>query len=362
MDEVPDPPTRRPPRAPGDLAPPAERFARFGAEECRDTAPLYAALAAGVAADLAVLALAAAAPPGQPAPNLLFAAVQDLLLGGVADPLAAYYPGLTADPWPPEDAYPAFAAFCRAHAPAIRVRLQTRLVQTNEVRRAACLLPAFARVAAREDGRPLALIEIGASAGLLLAWDRYGYDYGAAGRFGMRDAPVQLACEWRGPGPPAIPDPLPRVAFRVGLDLHPIDVRDPSEVRWLRALIWPEHRDRAALLDRALAVVAANPPPLWAGDALALLPAALAAAPTGATLCLYHSFVLNQFAPAARARLDDLLAAASAWRPIYRISLEHAASQQADLTVICYRGGAVTAECLAACQPHGAWIAWDAPP
>src|SRR5215218_1913808 len=150
----------------------ADRFACFALEECHDSSPLYERLALGVADDPAMLALAAYARPGQPTPNLLFAAVQYLLLGGTPHPLAAFYPGLAHDPVAGGDPYPAFHDFCRQHADSIRELLETRLVQTNEVRRSACLLPAFCWVARLAGDRPLALLEIGASAGLNLLWDR----------------------------------------------------------------------------------------------------------------------------------------------------------------------------------------------
>src|SRR5262245_54994732 len=94
-------------------------------------------------------------------------------------PLAAYYPDLTAEPHPIAEAYPVFRAYCLQHAAEIRALVTTRRVQTNEVRRCAPLLPALQTVWERGARRPLALVEVGASAGLLLNWDRYAYEYQA---------------------------------------------------------------------------------------------------------------------------------------------------------------------------------------
>ncbi|HEY7356232.1 MAG TPA: DUF2332 domain-containing protein, partial [Ktedonobacterales bacterium] len=149
----------------------ARRFQRFAEQEAEPAfSPLYARLCRGIASDPQVLTLAAAVPPGQPTPNLLLAAVHYLLLQGIGHPLAAFYPSLTSSP-DPSDAYPAFQSFCLEYASDIRALLLSRRVQTNEVARCACLLPAFELVSRQTARAPLALIEIGASAGLNLLWD-----------------------------------------------------------------------------------------------------------------------------------------------------------------------------------------------
>jgi hypothetical protein len=226
----------------------ARRFAGFAQRECH-ASPLYEQLALGIADDPQLLAIATQARQDQPTPNLFLAAVHFLLLQGLPHPLAAFYPSLSPTTPSAEDPYPSFHAFCLEHAEAIRSLIGTRLVQTNEVQRCACLLPAFTHVAARTGGRPLALVEIGASAGLNLLWDRYGYDYGDERRCGDANSPVQLACSIHGGLHPPLPAALPTVATRVGLDLHPLDVRDPDAALWLRALVWPDEVGRAELLD-----------------------------------------------------------------------------------------------------------------
>lgn len=113
----------------------AERFARFASEECAGYAPLYERLASGIAGDAEVLALAAGAAPGQPAPNLLLGAIHYLLLRGADDPLARFYPSLAPSPAPPAGAYPAFRAFCLDRRNEIGWLLSSRRVQTNEVGR-----------------------------------------------------------------------------------------------------------------------------------------------------------------------------------------------------------------------------------
>lgn len=339
------------------------RFVRFAEQEARDSSPLYERLSRAIADDPALLSLAAHARASQPVPNLLFAAVQYLLLKRVGAPLAAYYPALAgaavAHPDPADDdLYPLFQRFCRAHEGEISELLATRRVQTNEVGRAACLLPAFGLAAGRAGDRPLALVEVGASAGLLLLWDRYGYAYGDGPVHGDAASPVRLACAVRGGTSPPIPAPFPRVASRVGLDLDPVDARDEDRSLWLRALVWPEHTGRAALLERALDMARRDPPPLRVGDALGLLPEALATAPEGAVPCVFHCFTLNQWLREGRAALSALLAEHSHRRDLYRVSLEFHGGAYPDLRLAAYQGGVETESVLARCHAHGAWIEW----
>jgi hypothetical protein len=171
----------------------AQRFMRFAEQECGDYAPFYAHLARGIAHDPELLAIAAHTRSGQQAPNLLLAAVHDLLLRGADHALAAFYPSVAhLAAVPPGDPLPAFRAFCRDHRAALIDLVSTRLVQTNEPQRCTVLLPAFSMVARLASGRPLALIEVGASAGLNLLFDRYGYDYGAGQSAGALQSPIRF--------------------------------------------------------------------------------------------------------------------------------------------------------------------------
>ena len=156
----------------------AAQFRRFATLEARGASPLYERLALGVADDEGLLALAAQARPEQPAPNVLFASVHLLLLSGVRDDLAAFYPSITDPASARGDPFPHFRRFCHEHADAIAEVLRERRVQTNVVERCGLLLPAFGIIARRSGGKPLALVEVGASAGLNLLWDRYSFDYG----------------------------------------------------------------------------------------------------------------------------------------------------------------------------------------
>ncbi|MGH0035505.1 MAG: DUF2332 family protein [Myxococcota bacterium] len=150
----------------------AKLFESFGEVECPQLgAHLYRALCGGIARDPQLLAMAARAPAWQPPPNLLFASVHLLLLRGEEHPLRAWYPALSGVASPdPSGAFPAFRDLCLRHRSTIESSSETRLTQTNVIQRTGALLPAFARVFECGGGRPLAVLEIGASAGLNLQW------------------------------------------------------------------------------------------------------------------------------------------------------------------------------------------------
>jgi hypothetical protein len=336
----------------------ARRFQRFAEAECRGASPLYDHLAGAIAGDNELLALAADAAPGQPVPNLLLAAVHFLLLKGHGGPLAQFYPNLTPVAASPDAAYPAFRAFCLAQVAAIRHLLATRRVQTNEIGRCAYLLPAFTRVAALAHERPLALIEIGTSAGLNLLWDAYGYNYGQDGVYGDRRSSVQIACTLRGDTRPPLPDRVPTVALRVGVDLHVVDIGNAEEARWLRALVWPEQLERARLLQQAMELARHRPPALLAGDGVMLLPEVLRTVPEDAAVCVFHTHTINQFSAEARHRLSAVLAEYGARRDLYRVSAEWLGTPHPQLELTAWQEGQAHHRLLAYCDHHGRWLEW----
>ena len=339
----------------------AERFRIFSREVFTSWSPLYEVISRNIAEDKDMLDLAAWTPRDQPVPNMILAAVHYLLLRGVDHSLRKYYLTLTPDPADPADAYEPFRAFCMEHIDEIKQLLQTRRVQTNEVRRCTLTVPVFGEIAL-QTGQPLALIEIGPSAGLNLLWDHYAFRYSNGARTGHENSTVVLECELRGDHAPQIPTPLPRVASRIGIDIFPVYPGDEDATLWLRALIWPEHIERFNRLDNALQIASEFPPTLRKGDALALLPEAINAAPAGAAVSVYHSFAVNQFSPDMRRELDTILSESSKQRRIDRIWLEweskHAGSV---LRHIMYQDGEANNQMRALCHPHGEYMTWVDP-
>ncbi|MGH3505907.1 MAG: DUF2332 family protein, partial [Nocardioidaceae bacterium] len=111
---------------------------------------------------------------------------------------------------------------------------------------------------------------------------------------------VVLTADLLGDAP--IPTRLPEVAWRAGLDLNPLDVRDDEEMAWLELLVWPEHDHRRRRLRGAIDVARADPPRLVQGDLNEGLARLAAEAPSDATLVVFHSAVLAYLSPAGRER------------------------------------------------------------
>jgi hypothetical protein len=239
----------------------SRRFRAF-AETASRRAPLYSVLAGVVADDPALVGLLEAAPEEQHNPVLLFVAVHDLLLRGLGPDLAAFYRNLAPVP-KTGDVASVFRSFVSNHADDIRELVATRTTQTNEVGRCSLFLPLLAQVS--EECGPLAVVDVGASAGLNLLFPYYSYDYEPGGSVGD-PSPVRLTCGTR--GDPPIPAAIPVTATSVGLDLSPIDVHDADQTRWLEACVWPDQPDRFARLRACLEIARKHPPAVAHGDAV----------------------------------------------------------------------------------------------
>jgi hypothetical protein len=315
----------------------AENYRRFAALEASGRSPLYAELANGVAGDPELLAFLDGLPPEKRQPNLLFAAVRYL---------AGLQPG-----------YGAFRVAVLDRRDKVAAIMLARRTQTNEPARCATLLPALSLLP-----QPLALLEVGASAGLCLLPDRYGYLYGRHRIDGYPSAPV-FRCQPRGPVP--LPSRAPQVVWRAGIDLNPLDVADPDDMRWLSCLVWPGEGDRAGRLAAAIKLAREDPPHLIRGDLVNRLAETAAGAPLGATLVVFHSAVLAYLTPGRRtefaAAVGDLDAV---WLSSESPSvLSHLSGSPRELPApdpgpppaLLTRGGR---QPLAYVDGHGAWIRW----
>ena len=335
------------------------KFERFAQVEAPDLAsPMYEELASGVARDDELLAIAGHAMPGQPVPNMLFAAVQYLLLSGFEHPLAAHYPVIAGRECLPGPALPHFRDFCLRNRQSIVELVRTRRTQTNVVRRCTCLLPAFSMVC-RETSLPLALIDLGASAGLNLNFDRYAYSYLRDGhevlRWGLAEARIRLEAELRGAAClPPLPAAIP-VASRDAIDLDPVDLGNPDQLLWLRALIWPEHVERHQQLIDAAAEFSHGVIRMHKGDAGEVLPALIESVPSRCALVVYSTIAFYQFPRGSRRRIAGTLAAASTARPVWQIAME---GWDPQLSMTRYGDGTGETETLADVSAHGWWIEW----
>ena len=270
----------------------SRRYHAF-ADWARGSSPLYAEWAEGIAGDDELTERIALLGERRGQPNLVFAAAR--WAGCGLGPFAAWRERLISE-W---DRVAAITA--------------ERRTQTNEVGRCATLLPLLSRI----DG-PIALLETGTAAGLCLYPDRYAYEYASPGGEPLpaivpkgSDAAQGPLLRCRIDDPGAVPESLPDIVWRAGIDLAPIDVRDADAIAWLETLIWPGpvHDERIGRLRAAVEVARADPPRIVAGDILELLPEVAAESPPEATLVVFHSAVLLYLDADERRRFADLVSA-----------------------------------------------------
>ena len=309
-------------------------FRWFAENEAAGSSPTYERICHAVAGDEQVIALLEALPAPKRQPNLLLAAVR--FLDGPLDP-------------------DAFRAYVVERWDDIAEFLRTRSTQTNEAARTGAFLPLLAQL----DG-PLALIEVGASAGLCLYPDRYAISYD--GRTPLVRSPVDVPVWTTGDVP--VPQRLPDIVSRTGIDLHPLDASDPDDVAWLAACVWPEHEHRRQRLLAAARLAAADPPRMITGDLVEEIDAVVEEVPEGITPVVFHSAVLGYLDAAARQRFAERIARhrrvvwlSNEAPPLLDVSLGDLAAppnapSHAHFVVV--RDGATA---LALTDPHGAWVA-----
>jgi hypothetical protein len=311
----------------------AENYRRFARREASGRSQAYERLALAVADDELVLSYLESLPPSKRQPNLFFAAARYLL---DAVPDAADLRHLIVE----------------QHERLVEVMLQRR-TQTNEPARCATILPALCRLP-----QPLALIEVGASAGLALLVDRYSYDYNGTTVVGADPAAPTLSCRLEHPAP--LPDRVPEVIWRQGIDINPLDPARDEDARWLECLIWPGEEGRLERLHHAFAAARRHPVVVRRGDLLDDLAAVVAEAPKVGTVVVFHSAVLAYVDYDKRAAfgqavnrleitwLSNEAPGVLGWMP--------AATEQ-DGFVLVQDGQTVLAET----DPHGTWLRWTGP-
>ncbi|GEN46704.1 DUF2332 domain-containing protein [Alkalibacillus haloalkaliphilus] len=332
----------------------ANIFKKFAKEECEGYCELYEHLSLKIADDEKMLQLALHAREGQPIPNLLFGAVHALLLKGKVHELKHFYPSIVSDVKGVKDSYPYFKDFCENYRDEIIEFLQTKLVQTNEVRRCTYLYPTFSYIY-EISNKPLALIEIGTSSGLQLLWDQYNYSYGSGQIYGNRHSNVHLTAEIRGDKEPALPVEAPPVAKRIGVDLNVLDLNDEEDEFWLNALIWPNLHERRETLQQAAEIVKQHPLTLIEGDGVAMLSDIVNDIPEDYAVCVFHTHVANQMPDQTKDDLLEEIKKIGSTREVFHV---YNNIQDRDLHLDYYINGEESLNTIATTAGHGKWFTW----
>ncbi|MEY4634169.1 MAG: hypothetical protein RLZ18_1541 [Actinomycetota bacterium] len=333
---------------------------RFSETECRGYSPLYERITQAVAHSEEILSLLLPLPSHVYQPNLLLATVHDRVLNGLEMRLSEIYAGRSN-----EDVGEAFVeCVVRTWHELVPV-LRSRFVQTNEIGRVAFLAPALASLNLQS---PITLLDVGTSAGLTLTREKCRINYGDFGVLGPSDSPVQVECTVLNGNPPIKDSSFDR---HIGLDRNPIDVHDSDDFRWMLACVWPD-TGRMERAQAALHLAKKSHLELIKGDAIADLPTVLES--IEGPLVVTTTWALVYLPIDQWAEFGQLLATASANRPVYWISAEAPSvvgllpqidapqvegASASVLGSVRFEGGdVVDARVLAHVHSHGKWMWW----
>jgi hypothetical protein len=296
---------------------------------------------------------------------VILAALHHLALAGRAPALAAAYAAGDGD----AAAAAAIGTLVGMTDSVVAIAVRRR-PRTDETGRCAVLYPAVAEAARRAGAKAVGLIDLCCSAGLNLNVDRVGITYSNGQSLGDPSSPVQLSASVVG-GRPIPAQAMPEVVARVGVDLDPVDVTDADDARWLRACVWPDQPQRAARLEAELALAATAPPLLLAGDAVEVLPDALARVPADALAVVTTTWALSRFPLERRLRFLHRLGDAAAGRAVAWVSAEgvgvapaiptlgdRRASGHSIIGLALFGRSALHAEAVGRCWSRGRLLAW----
>ena len=146
---------------------------------------------------------------------------------------------------------------------------------------------------------------------------------------------------------------------------------DPDEARWLRACLAPDQPERAARLEAEIALAATAPPLLLRGDALEMLPGALARLPADALPVVTTTWALSRFPLESRLRFLHRLGDAATDRAVAWVSVEgvgvapaiptfgdRRASGHSIIGVAMFGQSALRTEAMGRCWSRGRLLAW----
>jgi hypothetical protein len=343
----------------------AQVYRHFGEVDAAGTSPLYERVAIALSDCDEALRAIEAAPARKRHPTVILAALHYLALAGRAPALAAAYAAGDAE----AAAGAAIDTLLRMTDSVVAIAGRRRTL-ASETGRCAVLYPAIAEAARRAGADAVGLIDVGCSAGLNLSVDRVGISYSNGQSLGDPSSPVQLSSSVVGDRP--IPTrPLPDVVARVGIDLDPVDVTDPDDARWLRACVWPDQPGRAARLEAEMSLAATVSPLLLRGDAVEVVPDALARVPEWALPVVTTTWALSRFPLESRQRFLHRLDEAAAGRAVAWVSAEgvgvapsiptlgdRPASGHSIIGLAAFEDLALHAEAIGRCWSQGRFLAW----
>jgi len=291
----------------------------------------------------------------------LCGAINHLALTNIDQALAEVYPpDMTYERQSDDEVWQSIHAALQCHTADIKGFMQSA-PQTNEVRRPVALIPAYHAIARRFD-LPIALHELGASAGLNLYPDLYGIDTTEVTI--NADAKLVLMPDWHGERPTI---GNLHISQRRACDLAPVDITLDANCTRMLAYIWPDQSERVARTKAAIELARSNPEHLIEqADAIEWLEKSLVQRSDNHVSVFHHTIAWQYFPRELKAKGEALFqdhgAAATAANPIVRISMESdgkAAEEGALLTMTIWPFGETFD--LGRADFHGRWVDWRNP-
>lgn len=294
-----------------------ERFAGVRYDENVQT-PSYRRIGIFVAESPDILELLGELELPKRNPAQLYAAVRYLMAGDIDTELRAIYNAPETHEHI-ERIGPAFVEFCREYPDDIIRVMRARIARRNEINRACAFVPVFMQIA-RDTGKPLGILEIGASAGFKLLVDRYHFGFGPFS-VGPPGASVRLHTRITGKMP-QIDAAMPNIEVRLGIDKEPLNAAKEDDERWIRACIPLGNVVLEQRLDAAIELTRREWNDVERGNISMGVPWALAQFPAEVELCIISSHAVAPLLPTEREILYHHLCDIATTRSIWWITLE----------------------------------------
>lgn len=337
------------------------RFLTFADTECKGNSELYYKLSIQIANDNALLKIAASTRPGQPIPNIFFAAIHYLLLKNQEEELGSYYPSIQKCK-KPEIPFDIFKTFCLTNKKEIKQLISTRIVQTNVINRCSYLMPILSKIVG-EENKPTTIIDIGTSAGLTLNFDKYEYWYDNKKVFGQ--SKVVTKSKIVESATPTIYNILHPIS-KIGIDQNLIDPTNIDEILWLKALVWTDQLERFVAIDEALKLDELKNIKFVRANQVSDFEREILMTDKNQTLIIYATHVLYQFSQSQKDEFYSMLDRIGQVRDFYFLSvesikqlLEKYNSKETVIELTKYKDKHKTVTFIAETNGHGNWIKWN---
>lgn len=302
----------------------------------------------------ALLAGRSARPIHDAIPLRLAGALHRIVLSGKDPRLARHYPSVGGSPG--ADFTADVIAYMRDHTDEIDLAL-TQQVQTNEVGRSIVHLCISHWLTSRSV-TDFDLLEVGASAGLNLNFDRY---YACSQQLRMGDSTSQV--RFMGDSfrhTPELPRHVARVHRRRGVDISPLDVTQEEDRIRLLSFFWPDQKKRLERTRAAIDIAMQHPPVVDEGSADTWLEAQLSR-PRERAVVVFHSIVWQYLGETVqsglRRTLENAGNHATPETPLLWVRMEPAGAV-ADVQVDIWTGDAHEHLVVAEVGYHGGDMNW----